>query len=77
MIVSKINKVNKMNSDNKDKTDDSLEYQKYLEAQADAQPEASDPLSEVKGMRLQQLAACRIKTAKELQDKMSKMEDDQ
>lgn len=69
-------------SSNNPKADDSLEYEKYLEALAgrstkDHQAEPSDPLSEVKDMRLQQLAACRIKTAKELQDKMSKTEDDQ
>lgn len=74
--------VNKMSSDNKDKTDDSLEYKKYLEALAGESTkghhaESSDPLAEVKDMRLQELAACRIKTAKELQDKMSKTEDDQ
>lgn len=58
--------------------DDSLAYARSLErAGTNHTQETDNPLAAVKDMRLQQLAACRIKTAKELQDKMSKMEDDQ
>lgn len=38
--------------------------------------ESDDPLAAVKNMRLQQLAACRIKTAQELHAKMSQSEKD-
>ena len=55
--------------------EDSLAYARSLEkAEANNQQESDDPLAAVKDMRLQQLAACRIKTAKELKAKMSKKE---
>jgi hypothetical protein len=61
--------------DAKKHEDDSFAYARSLEKAAkNITPE--DPLTAVKDMRLQQLAACRIKTAKELQDKMAKTEDD-
>lgn len=55
------------------KNDDSLAYARSLE-QSHENTASEDPLAAVKDMRLQQLAACRIKTAKELQDKMKKTE---
>jgi hypothetical protein len=66
------------NSNNTDEPiDDSLAYARSLEkaAASESQQEADDPLAGVKDMRLKQLAACRIKTAKELQNKMNKTED--
>lgn len=54
-------------------SDDSLAYARSLErAEASNQQKSDDPLSAVKDMRLQQLAACRIKTAEELKAKMLK-----
>lgn len=49
--------------------DTSLETTNALE-DALRESKSDDPLAAVKTMRLQQLAACRIKTAKALQDKM-------
>lgn len=54
-------------------SDDSLAYARSLEkAEASNQKTSDDPLAAVKDMRLQQLAACRIKTAKALKNDMSK-----
>ena len=56
-------------------SDDSLAYARSLErAEANNQKKSDDPLAAVKDMRLQQLAACRIKTADELKTKMDKRE---
>lgn len=56
-------------------SDDSLAYARSLErAEANNQKKSDDPLAAVKDMRLQQLAACRIKTADKLKTKMDKRE---
>ncbi len=54
-------------------SDDSLAYARSLEkAEVNNQKKSNDPLAAVKEMRLQQLAACSIKTQKELKVKMAK-----
>ena len=56
-----------------EQVDDSLAYARSLEkAEAESQQAVNDPLAAVKNMRLQQLAACRIKTAEELKTNMDK-----
>ena len=53
--------------------DDSLAYARSLEkAETHDELEVNDPLAAVKDMRLQQLAACRIKTEKTLKNSMTK-----
>lgn len=54
-------------------SDDSLAYARSLErAEASNHKKSDDPLGAVKDMRLQQLAACRIKTEEELRAKRLK-----
>lgn len=66
---------NDTNSPKKKNEDASIDTIDSLE-NALRKSESDDPLAAVKNMRLQQLAACRIKTAKELDAKMSQSEKD-
>ncbi len=78
--MTNINKLsNKQGSEQLNgQSDDSLAYTRSLEnAEAESQYATNDPLADVKNMRLQQLAACRIKTANQLQAKMDKTKADQ
>lgn len=47
---------------NNEQADDSLAY-----AESQTELKDTDPLASIKDMRLQQLAACRLKTAEEIQ----------
>lgn len=75
-MVNEVNKPDVQIAENSvEQVDDSLEYARSLEklqAKSDSHLESDDPLAVVKELRLQQLAACRIKTANQLQAEMDK-----